>query len=441
MISSAFSLGEPVNPAKAQSVADSEAEAEFEKVVGGMKAASLEEQDPLLRRPSRPHHSGFQDRPEHLLSPSTSESKTVASTDSANSDLPLSQCLFCNYNSPTWQLSVEHMTKIHGLFIPEQDYLVDPEGMLRYFQAKVTQNNECIYCHKIKTTTGGVQTHMRDKGHCMLAFETEEELVEVGQFYDFSSTYSDDEDDDASQNTTTGEEARKSKNEMKADGEDDGWETDSSASSLDSAELSAVPVDDRSHQYSKLAKHRHHSHGDPRAHRNRDGFHSHAHSTPRAVFYDDYELHLPSGRTAGHRSLARIYRQNLHNYPTPQERLERSQRTIEAGMTDEDGDAVMDDADASRPEQRNAHSRALTNRSEGGMLGITSAQKREVRAAEKRDRRAGNKARNRYQSKLEKQNNYQKHYRVSTHIKASLCCLLTNETGCDAAVRVDEAIR
>lgn len=426
MLSSAFSLGEPVNTTKTQSVADSEAEAEFEKVVDGMKGTSLEEDDPLSWRPSRPHNSGFEDRPQHRLSSSTVESKPSSLADAANSELPLSRCLFCNYNSPTWQLSVAHMTKIHGLFIPEQSYLVNPEGMLRYFQRKITQNHECICCHKIKTTATGAQAHMRDKGHCKVAFETEEEMLEVGQFYDFSSTYSDDEDEDASsEDTEMGEASKNADRWVKLDGGDDGWETDSSASSLDSAELSAVPLDDHSHQYSKLSKHRHHAHDDPRSHRNRDGFHSHAHSTPRAVFYDDYELHLPSGRTAGHRSQARIFRQNLHNYPTPQERLNGSQRAIEAGRADEEGDAVMNETESARPERGNSHSGALIGRSEAGMLGVTDAQKREVRAAEKRDRRIGHQARNRYQARLEKQNNNQKHYRVSCSMDTMLICLLT----------------
>src|SRR5205085_6292619 len=136
--------------------------------------------DPLSRRSPRPHHLVAEDRGEHRLSSSAVAGPPT--TDSETSEIPLSRCLFCNYDSPTWKLSVAHMTKIHGLFIPEQNYIVDLEGLLRYFQAKVHQNNECLYCHKMKNTTGAVQTHMRDKGHCMIAFGTEEEMIEVGQF-------------------------------------------------------------------------------------------------------------------------------------------------------------------------------------------------------------------------------------------------------------------
>ncbi|KAL9113552.1 MAG: hypothetical protein Q9227_002290 [Pyrenula ochraceoflavens] len=415
MTGSAFSLGDPIN-VKTPSAADSEAEAEFDHVVEGMKDTSLAEKDPLSNRPSRPHHSGHDKSRDHPLSPTKSGSATPSST--GLSSLPLSRCLFCNYESPTWKLSVEHMTKIHGLFIPEKEFLVDPEGMLRYFQAKIMQNHECIYCHKLKSTASGTQTHMRDKGHCMVAFETEEEMVEVGQFYDFSSTYSD--DDASSEDTAMGEAndrtgGAKLTSSFTASVDEDGWETDSSASSVDSEELGAIPVDDHSHQYAKLAMHRHHSHEDPRPHRNKDGFHSHAHVVPHAVFHSEHELHLPSGRTAGHRSLARIYRQNLHSYPTAKERFERAQRTIEAG---ENGDVTMVDGESNGPSQQSNGSQALINRSEAGMLGATTAQRREVRAAEKRDRRIEHRARNRYQAKLERQNNFQKHYRDP---EAALC--------------------
>ena len=417
MVSSAFSLGEPINT-KTPTNTDEDAEKEFEKVVDGIKQTSIQDKEPGSRRPSRPHHSAGETRPEHPLSSTSTTPATSEAVDEPMEEHPLSRCLFCNYDSPTMKLSVLHMSKIHGLFIPEQKYLTDLESLLRYLQTKIHLNNECIYCHKLKTTTSGIQTHMRDKGHCMIAFETSDEMVEIGQFYDFSSTYSDDEEADEdweSEDTEMEGGAR-----MHEGGTaDDGWETDSSASSLDSNEVSAVPIDDHSHQYSKLPLHRHHSHSDPRPHKNADGFHSHAHSHSHAAFYSDFELHLPSGRTAGHRSLNRYFRQNLHSYPSEAERQERAQRLL----TDAEGDTNMEDSD-DRPRDRNG---ALITRSNAGMLGVTEAQKRVVRAAEKRDKRVEQKERSRYQAKLEKQHNYQKHFRVSFAQFASsvLCDMLS----------------
>lgn len=429
LASSAMSPGDSASVNSPVDKQDPDAEAEFEKIVDALKDTSIADPDSIPRRPSRPYHSAAEQREDHPLSPEmprhtrSNEPRSVSKFE-----IPLSRCLFCNYDSPTWKLSVSHMTKIHGMFIPEQNYLTDLEGLLRHLQAKIQQNYECLLCHKLKGTTSAVQTHMRDKGHCMIAFETEEEMIEVGQFYDFSSTYSDAESEDTEMGETSDPLTNggvKLPGAKTDDMEDDGWETDSSFSSLDSADLTSVPVDDHSHQYSKLPSHRHHSHHDPRPHRNADGFHSHAHHHGAiAVFHDDFEILLPSGRTAGHRSFKKYYRQNLHNYPTAAERTERELRLLEHSE-----DANMEDAPESS--SHNKGSQALSRRSEAGMLGATFSQKKDVRASEIRCRRQGEKAMSRYQAKVEKQNNSQKHFRVIFSCSViSLLCNLTNHSTC-----------
>jgi pre-60S factor REI1 len=401
------------NPTNGQ-IGDLEVEAEFEKVVKGIKDTSGEESGPLFTRPSRPTPSKAIDGKTHPLSPTA----TTDSQASGTPDIPLSRCLFCNYDSPTWKLSISHMTKIHGLFIPEQSYLVDLEGLLGYLQAKVTQNHECLCCHKLKNNTDGVQTHMRDKGHCKIAFETEEEMIEVGQYYDFSSTYSDAEESDSDTEMEGAARERKGGAQLPGSGTpaEDGWETDSSFSSLDSEELTSVPNDDHTSQYERLPLHRHHSKTDPRPHRSADGFHSHAHSHNTAVFYDEHEMHLPSGRVAGHRSLKKYYRQNLHSYPTAAERMEEQQRRIENGEDEEM-------ADADTPNQ----SKAVAMRSEAGMIGATASQRKEVRSSEIRGRQQGQRAQNRIKARDEKQNNSQKHFRVSSIQPPVLNDMLTFE--------------
>ncbi|EXJ90721.1 hypothetical protein A1O1_03825 [Capronia coronata CBS 617.96] len=372
---------------------DPEAEAEFDQVVAGMKEASIQEYPAIPRRPSAPPPD-VEPREDHPMSPE----KPVEVA------LPLSRCLFCNYDSPSVKLSVAHMTKIHGLFIPEQNYLVDAEGLLRYMQAKIHENFECLYCHKLRGSAEGVQTHMRDKGHCKIAFEAEEEMIEVGQFYDFSSTYSDDGADESDERSKPTRNGGVQLNGDIEGGAEDGWETDSSFSSLDTEDLASVPNDDRTSSYQRLPMNRHHSNTDPRPHRNTDGFHSHAHQHNHAVFYDEHEIYLPSGRVAGHRSLRKYYRQNLHSYPSAAQRMERAQRLIEEGSSD----AEMEDVEvppATPP--RNS----LMRRSEAGMLGATSQQRKDVRSQEVRGRTQAQRAQNRYQAKLEKQNNFQKHFR------------------------------
>lgn len=364
-----------------------EAEAEFEGVVAAMKKASVAE-EAVPRRPSAPPPGV--DREDHPLSPPKNIPATV----------PLSRCLFCNYDSPTLKLSVTHMEKIHGLFIPESSYLVDLEGLIGYLQAKVHENYECIKCHKLKGNAPAVQTHMRDKSHCMIAFEEEEEMVEIGQFYDFSSTYSDDEVDDSDEEMQEGAKA------------DDGWETDSDDDSVASEEITSIPNDDRTDAYERLKLNRHHSNTVEQRHKHADGFHSHAHHHNNAVFYDEHEMHLPSGRVAGHRSMKKYFRQNLHNYPSQAERIARAQKLLRDGPpseTEEDSDEDMEDSAGDGETQ--PQSQALLKRGEAGMLGVTVAQKRQVTRAEQRGRTSVQRQQNRYQAKLEKQNNSQKHFR------------------------------
>lgn len=414
VISSTFSLGEPTTAAvDVDEEIDSEAEEEFNEVVEGIKNTNLKDVTPATRRPSRPHHSAQDDD----KSEATASSVTAAA-DEVPRETALKRCLFCNYDSPSAPLNAAHMERIHGMFIPEKAYLVDLEGLIFSLYEKIHEYHECLYCGKLKPSVFGLQTHMRDKGHCKVPFGTEDEQLQIGEFYDFTSTYSDVEDESDSEDALPGKKQSGgaklgAKREAKAgeDGDEamegDGWETDSSESSLDSADLTAVPLDQREHSYEKLNQHPHHSHSDPRPHHNKDGWHSHAHKHAHAVFYSDYELHLPSGRTAGHRSLNKYYRQNLHNHPSAAERQE--QLAIEAAA--EDSDEEMEDQQVARHTERG---RALTSRaSAAGMIGVTAEKRREVQAAEKRSKKFEDRARRKYEWGNNKQNNSQKHFRVS----------------------------
>jgi pre-60S factor REI1 len=445
MVSSAFSLGESMAESETTTV-NGDAEKDFADVVDGIKHTNLESGEPASRRPSRPRRSSAEVRREHPLSPTAStepaaatdddESSVAASTKQPPSD-PLLDCLFCNYKSPGFQLNITHMGRFHGMFIPEKEFLAQPEELIKYLHEKVHTYNECLKCHKILHTASGIQTHMRDRGHCMIAFDSDVELVEIGEFYDFRSSYPDAEDfdemaddaensDDSSSTTgggvklgarretvTTSDDAAMSSNNE----EDEGWETDSTVSSVPTDEITAVPID-RSHRHKSLNKSKHHNHADPRPHRTADGFHSHAHHTPQAVYHDEYEMHLPSGRTAGHRSLNKYYRQNLRNYPGVAERMEEAQRraipgAIAAGE-DEDGDVDMEGGMGREVIVRGRdYKQQLMSRANGGqgMIGVTDEKKKQIQAVEKRDKQKEQRARNRYQAGVEKQHNFQKHFR------------------------------
>ncbi|XXG95982.1 pre-60S factor rei1 [Hypoxylon texense] len=417
LVSSTFSLGEPI-PTNGEHV-DSDAEDEFNEVVEGLQKTSLAERPSPVKRPSNPHPSAeAQHKREHPVSEDTSEAASSTSTPVPN--LTLKTCLFCNYDSPTVPLNVVHMERIHSMFIPEKQYLVDVDGLIGALQQRIQEFHECLYCGKMKNSALAVQTHMRDKGHCKIPFTSEDEQVEIGDYYDFRSTYSDGEDseddsaEDDKQNGGAKLGARRSARAVGEDGdeimEEDGWETDSSTSSCRSEDLGSVPIENHLHQYERLDKHPHHSSHDPRHHHQTDGWHSHAHKH-RAIFYDDTELHLPSGRSVGHRSLARYYRQNLHNYPTPEERAER--QAIEAASAEDDS-MDIDGADKSNGQviqrQERGRNGAVVSRANAGMSGVTDQKKKEVAREEKRTRKQENMATRRREWAVNKQANHQKYF-------------------------------
>ena len=425
MVSSAFSLGESMAESETTTV-NGDAEKDLSTVVDGMKNTSIEENAPV---------SG-----ESAAAAADDDDKSSVATSNRPASDPLLDCLFCNYKSPNFQLNITHMGRFHGMFIPEKEFLAQPEELIKYLHEKIHVRNECLKCHKMLHTASGIQTHMRDRGHCMIAFDSDIELVEIGEFYDFRSSYPDAadfndmeaeaEDSDDSSSTTGGGVKLGARRETKTTTEDDaamssnaedaGWETDSTVSSVPTDEITAVPID-RTHRHKSLNKSKHHSHTDPRPHRAADGFHSHAHHTPQAVYHDEYELHLPSGRTAGHRSLNKYYRQNLRNYPGVAERMEEAQRrAIPGAITaagedeDEDGDVAMDGEEGQELQVRGRDQKQqLMSRANGGqgMIGVTDAKKKEIEAVEKRDRQKEQRARTRYQAGNEKRHNFQKHFR------------------------------
>lgn len=76
------------------------------------------------------------------------------------------------------------MSSLHGLFIPSRDQLLDMESFLGYLAIIIFECNECLYCGLEKGTVDGVQTHMRDKGHCMIKMNAESELLDFWELSD-----------------------------------------------------------------------------------------------------------------------------------------------------------------------------------------------------------------------------------------------------------------
>lgn len=429
VVTSTFSLGDPAETKTEVSV-DSDAEEEFSEVIEGLKKTGLQDNVSPVPRPTNPRPSAAgQSKEDHPISVATSSAAVTPSSITptpSNKEGPtitLKNCLFCNYESPTVALNANHMEKIHGMFIPERQYLVDLEGLLSVLQQRVLEFHECLYCGKVKANAFAAQTHMRDIGHCKIPYTTEQEQLEIGEFYDFRSTYSDeeesdedeDEDEDMTDSDARGGARLGAKRSSKTTGEDgadvvddEGWETDSSESSLDSEDLHAVPAERHDHQYERLNKHPHHARGG--AHRQRDGWHSHAHKPTKAVFYDEYELHLPNGKSVGHRSLNRYYRQNLHSHPSPEERAERERLRIEAA---ENGDAMDVDGEDKQVATRDENGRAVVSRTEAGMAGVDEATKKLVRKEELRARKQEHAAQRKSEWRVNKEGNHQKYFHYS----------------------------
>ena len=107
--------------------------------------------------------------------------------------LDTTECLFCPHVSHDMETNMEHMSKEHGFFVPDLEYLTNLSGLMGYLAEKVGVWNMCLYCNEKGKTfhlVEAVQHHMIDKGHCKLFFEGEAAL-EYAEFYDYSKSYPD----------------------------------------------------------------------------------------------------------------------------------------------------------------------------------------------------------------------------------------------------------
>lgn len=110
----------------------------------------------------------------------------------ARARLSPSHCLFCSHQSAGLEDNLTHMSTIHSFFIPDAEYLVDLTGLITYLGEKIAVGNVCIYCNgkgREFRTLDAVRKHMVDKSHCKIAYDTEDERLEISDYYDFTSSY------------------------------------------------------------------------------------------------------------------------------------------------------------------------------------------------------------------------------------------------------------
>jgi hypothetical protein len=106
-------------------------------------------------------------------------------------ELPLGPniSIFDNKEFETVEECVEYMATTFGFFIPDQEYLVDLEGLLGYLGEKVKLGGLCLCCQRQCKPGRPCQNHMRDSSHCKIAFAEGVDMDEYEDFYDYTSSY------------------------------------------------------------------------------------------------------------------------------------------------------------------------------------------------------------------------------------------------------------
>ena len=208
------------------------------------------------------------------------------------------------------------MSGEHSFFIPDLEYLTDPTGLIAYLGEKIAVGNVCIYCNgkgREFRTLDAVRKHMVDKSHCKIAYDTERDMLEISDFYDFSSSYPDAEE------RQRRKEARRAKRAAAEAAE--GWED---------------VVDDNDGQVDEVVDEppsSTDSDSDPDD-ADADADSSDSDSLPdddsnRITFGDSHlELVLPSGHRIGHRSMRRYYAQPFSSGRAPPKEDPNSGRAV-----------------------------------------------------------------------------------------------------------------
>jgi len=217
------------------------------------------------------------------LSQGTDEDDVTQAIDqkiaAARTRLSTSDCLFCPNTSASLEENLTHMSLSHSFFVPDAEYLVDLPGLITYLGEKIAVGNVCIFCNAKSRefrTLEAVRKHMADKSHCKIAFETEDDRLEISDYYDFSSSYPD-------------AKSRKSKKSSGGvnDGLDQEWEDVEEEDDTDADEIvDEADTDEESPPDNQI------TYGDT-----------------------EYELVLPSGARIGHRSMKRYYAQSFRFTP------------------------------------------------------------------------------------------------------------------------------
>ncbi|MCL7029600.1 hypothetical protein MKW94_020769, partial [Papaver nudicaule] len=134
------------------------------------------------------------------LTGEANDSLTKLNVDESDSDEEMdddmevnpSCCFICDKMHDSIEICMVHMHKQHGFFIPDIEFLKDPEGLLTYLGKKVNRDFLCLYCNdrcQPFNSLEAVRKHMVSKSHCKVRYGDggEDEEAELEDFYDYSS--------------------------------------------------------------------------------------------------------------------------------------------------------------------------------------------------------------------------------------------------------------
>ena len=221
-----------------------------------------------------------------VASPTTHEDESndrmVESIDekiaAARSRLSTTSCLFCSQVSISLDDNLTHMSLVHSFFIPDAQFLTDISGLISYLGEKVAVGNVCIYCNERGRefrTIEAARKHMVDKSHCKIAYDSEDDRLELSDYYDFTSSYEDAPPSKKKSSSQIDEDA-----ESWEDMDNNGDEVDEVVDEVQEASSDEDLPDNEL------------SYGD-----------------------SIYELVLPSGSRIGHRTMRRYYAQSFPSTP------------------------------------------------------------------------------------------------------------------------------
>ncbi|CAL4917735.1 unnamed protein product [Urochloa decumbens] len=107
-------------------------------------------------------------------------------------------CFMCDLKHDTVEGCMAHMHRKHGFFIPDREYLKDPNVLLNYLGLKVKRDFICLYCDDRRQpfqSLEAVRKHMNAKGHCKLRYGDggDDEDADLEDLYDYSNSYVDED--------------------------------------------------------------------------------------------------------------------------------------------------------------------------------------------------------------------------------------------------------